>query len=94
MANIVTGEQRGDSTDTVPAVVEDLAKLKGQYLRNIRTDILVKIIDVGKLGVTARYVEGNAYGSPPVGEPHAITWRAVKAVYNIMVNAHEIAGVK
>lgn len=94
MGNVITGEQRGDSTDTVPAVVEDLAKLKGQYLRNIRTDILVKVIDVGKLGVTARYVEGNAYGAPPVGEPHAITWRAVKAVYNIMVNAHEIEGVK
>lgn len=94
MANVVTGEERGDNTHTVPAEIQDLKKLKGQYLRNIRTDRLSIILDVGKLGVTAQDVEQNVFGAPGIGEPYGITWRAVKAIYNIMVNAEEIKGVK
>lgn len=93
MANVITGEQR-DSQDTVPAHVEDLAKLKGQYLRNIRTDRLSVILDVGRAGVTAQDVEANVYGAPGVGEPYGITWRAFRTLYNIMVPAEEIAGTK
>lgn len=85
---------RGDNTTTVPAHIEDLSKMKGLYLRNIRTDKFVRICDVGDKGVFAQYVEPDAYMGQPYGEPHGITWKAMQNLYNLIVNAHELDGAK
>lgn len=85
---------RGDNTTTIPAHVEDPRTLKGKYLRNIRTDRIVKILDVGREGVIASSVTPDAYGGEPSGEPHGITWAALTHIYNIMVPAEEVKGTK
>lgn len=89
----MTDQHRGDSQITIPAHVEDLAKFKGLYLRNIRTDKVVQVLEVGTHGVTAQEVTPNDYGGQPYGEPHGITWLAIQRIYNIMVDAHQIDGV-
>lgn len=73
---------------TPPVVVEDLQSLKGQYLRNTRDQGMYKVLEVGRQGVTAYQV--THYGGDPFGPEILITWRAVKAIYAIMVHAGEI----
>ena len=82
--------EEGAPGGTVPAHIEDPEALKGQWLRNTRTDCYVQIVDVGRKGVTALDCEGPFI--PGAGEAHMITWRAVKAIYSIQVSAHEVAG--
>lgn len=85
---------RGDGQSTMPAHVEDLRHMKGMYLRHLRTDKYVKVIEVGREGVTAQHVEPDAHGGEPYGEPHGITWLAIQHLYNLSVDAHEIEGAK
>lgn len=67
--------------------VEDPRALKGQYLRHTRDNTVWEIRDVGRLGVTAYQVasDGNSY--PP---ENIITWRAVRALYTILVGLEDI----
>lgn len=94
-AEIIVGSadpEHGAPGGTVPARVEDLSKLKGRWLRNTRSDTYCVIVDVGREGVLVKDCEGPFL--PGYGETYGITWRAVKAIYNIQVSAHEVAGAK
>jgi len=76
----------------IQAVVEDTRRLRGNYIRNMRDDRIYKIIDTGPQGVTVRRARdfGGEVGGPEV----LITWRAVKALYSIMVHVCDIDEVR
>lgn len=86
--------ERGDSQTTIPAHVEDLTKLKGTYIRNLRTDKYEYIVDVGPAGVIARSVTPDAFGGEPSGTHHGITWAALQNVYNLCVEAEKVENAK
>ena len=83
---------RGDGQATMPAHVEDLTKLKGMYMRHLRTDKYCIVVDVGREGVTARDVTPDVHGGEPSGHEYCITWLAIQHLYNLSVDAHEIEG--
>jgi len=79
-------KQQGDSR--VPVIVEDRKVFKGQYLRHMRTDEIFYCTDIGRDGITCYQAEGfsGQWGGPQI----FITWKAVKALYSIMVHVCDI----
>lgn len=84
--------ETGAPGGTVPAQIQDLKTLKGQWFRHTRTDCYVVVVDVGPKGVLAKDCEGPF--QPGYGETYGITWLALRALYNIQVSAREVAGAK
>ena len=75
--------------NTLPARVESIDALKGQYIRQVRTQQVFLITDVGREGLTANRVAD--YGDKLPLEPECtITWRAVRRLYRLMVHVGEI----
>lgn len=77
-----------EKLDKLVANIQDLESFKGQYLRHTREQTVWKVIDVGRKGVTTFQV--THYGGETFGAETLITWRAVQAIYAIMVHAGEI----
>ena len=80
---------------TVPVRIEDPRALVGQYIQQVRSKELYYVEAVGRAGMTCREVE--AYGQTPAqSTPETcITWRAIKALYTIVVPIEQIEpGIK
>lgn len=82
----MTGDAYGP--DAHPVQVEDRQALKGQYIRQRKTGVIFKILDVGDEGVTAYQAEG--FGGDTFGPENLITWKALAFIYRIMVHVSDI----
>lgn len=72
----------------VPVVVQDRAAFKGHYIRNMRDNRIYYCTDVGRDGITVHRAAG--FGGEWGGDEILITWRAVKALYALMVHVADI----
>jgi len=79
-------------SDTIPAHVQDLSKLKGQWFRSIHSDKIYQVITVGTAGVSLKYA--GHYGSPGVGQTYIRPFDVLRDEFNIMVSPSEIQGIK